>query len=98
MAKKNYSHISERTFAVPEEMTEKVLPSSENQDKKENEPVQSEIKNELNNKSENKEEDKNKSGEAEEEFNEEDFNWDLDFDVDVILNDEGNNGDVVTDL
>ncbi|EXX77566.1 Nab2p [Rhizophagus irregularis DAOM 197198w] len=100
MGKKNYSHISERTFAVPEEMTEKVLPPSENQEnKKEDEPVKSEeIKNELNNnKSENKE-DKNKSNETEEEFNEEDFNWDLDFDVDVILNDEGINGDIVTDL
>ncbi|GES87096.1 nuclear polyadenylated RNA-binding protein NAB2 [Rhizophagus clarus] len=100
MGKKNYSHISERTFAVPEEMTEKVLPPSENQEnKKDDEPVKSEeIKNELNNnKSENKE-DKNKSNEVEEEFNEEDFNWDLDFDVDVILNDEGINGDVVTDL
>jgi len=98
--KKNYSHISERTFAVPEEMTEKVLPPSENQEnKKEDEPIKSEeIKNELNNNTSENKEDKNKSNEAEEEFNEEDFNWDLDFDVDVILNDEGINGDIVTDL
>jgi hypothetical protein len=99
MGKKNYSHISERTFAVPEEMTEKILPPSENQEsKEEHELAQEETKNEINNKSENNEENKKKSCEPEGEFNEEDFNWDLDFDVDVILNDEGMNGDIVKDL
>ncbi|CAI2175543.1 1864_t:CDS:10 [Funneliformis geosporum] len=35
IGKKKYSHISERTFAVPEDMTEKVLPFSENQEEHE---------------------------------------------------------------
>ncbi|RIB00814.1 hypothetical protein C2G38_1098562 [Gigaspora rosea] len=99
-------NISERTFvSVPDEMTEKIIPSKDNNNNNEEtlqvnkDIIENGVRSEdgNNNKENEVDNEATKNKETEEVLNDE-FNWDLDFDVDVILNDDALHGDIVTDV